>query len=66
RLLLSHDAGWYTAGEEDGGKDRVRPFTALSDQLLPALEKAGVEASVIRGIVEENPWRAFQVGVRRR
>jgi phosphotriesterase-related protein len=66
RLLLSHDAGWYTAGEEDGGKDRVRPFTALSDHLLPALEDEGVKPGILRGLVEENPWRAFQVRVRRR
>ena len=38
RLLLSHDAGWYQVGNPDGGKAAIRPYTALSDQLIPALK----------------------------
>ncbi len=64
RLLLSHDAGWYNAGEPEGGK--VRPYTAISDKLLPALEKAGVAGRTIEQILVENPRRAFTVRVRRR
>ncbi len=66
RLLLSHDAGWYQAGEPDGGASRVRPFTSISDQLLPALQKAGLGRDVARRLLEENPAGAFVVRVRRR
>jgi phosphotriesterase-related protein len=66
RLLLSHDAGWFSVDDPDGGKDRVRPFTALEDALLPALRKAGVEEAAIKKIVIENPCEAFAVRVRKR
>jgi phosphotriesterase-related protein len=39
KLLLSHDAGWYWVGEPNGGKEKIRPYTALSDELVPALKK---------------------------
>jgi phosphotriesterase-related protein len=65
RLLLSHDAGWYSAGAPDGGKDKVRPFTALEDALLPALRKAGVEEVTITRIIVDNPREAFAIRVRR-
>jgi phosphotriesterase-related protein len=66
RLLLSHDAGWFSVDDPDGGKDKVRPFTALEDKLLPALRKAGVAALTIEKIVVENPREAFTVRVRKR
>ena len=68
RLLLSHDAGWYRVGEPRGGT--VRPFTAISDLLIPALREAmrGRTPSaeqVIRQVMADNPACAFQVSVRR-
>ena len=63
RLLLSHDAGWYRVGEPDG---KVRPYTALADQLLPALKKAGVSEETIARMLVENPRRAFAVTIRKR
>ena len=64
RILLSHDAGWYTVGESEGGK--VRPYTDVSDKLLPALKAAGVSEKVIEEMLTENPRRAFTVRVRKR
>jgi predicted metal-dependent phosphotriesterase family hydrolase len=66
RLLLSHDAGWYSVGAPDGGRDRVRPFTAIDDALLPALRKAGIEEATIEKLLVENPREAFAVRVRKR
>lgn len=63
-LLLSHDAGWYQVGEPNGGN--IRPYTAISDQLIPALKTAGVEDAVIHELLVENPGRAFAVQVRQR
>jgi phosphotriesterase-related protein len=64
RLLLSHDAGWYQVGEPNGGK--IRPYTAISDQLIPALQSAGVDDAVISGLFIDNPGKAFSVQVRKR
>jgi phosphotriesterase-related protein len=60
RLLLSHDAGWYNVGEPNGGKQRG--FTAIVDDLLPALRDRGVTNAVIRQLLTENPARAYTVG----
>ena len=60
RLLLSHDAGWYNVGDPKGGTPR--PFTALSDSLLPALRSAGVTEGEIRRLTVTNPRQAFALG----
>lgn len=64
RLLLSHDAGWYQVGEPNGGN--IRPYTAISDQLTPALKSAGVDDDTIRKLLVDNPAEAFSVRVRKR
>lgn len=66
RLLLSHDAGWYWVGEPEGGKDKIRPYTALMDKLLPALKSAGINDAVLGKILVDNPRKAFTIKVRRR
>jgi len=57
RLLVSHDAGWYWVGEPGGGKQK--PFTVIHDELLPALRRAGVDATTLDRLLCENPIRAF-------
>ena len=39
RVLLSHDAGWYSPGEPHGGD--FLGFTALFDELIPLLKEKG-------------------------
>ena len=60
RLLLSHDAGWYSpgrpAGQPDGG---YRGYTALMKDFLPALSARSINQTQIRQITVENPARAF-------
>ena len=58
RLLLSHDNGWYSVGEENGGK--VRDFNYLTDTFLPALKKS-ISSEMIRKLTVENPARAFSI-----
>ena len=65
RLLLSHDAGWYAMGEEDGGKARLRPYTAIPDKLVPALLSAGLSGAALEKVLVENPRKAFSVRVRK-
>jgi len=64
KLLLSHDAGWYQVGEPDGGK--IRPYTTISDQLIPALKNAGVDDAALRKLLVDNPAKAFTIQVRKR
>lgn len=63
RILLSQDAGWYNVGEPGGGT--VRPYTALADHLLPALD-GSLTPGEIEAITETNPRRAFSPAIRRR
>jgi phosphotriesterase-related protein len=56
-LLLSHDAGWYNVGEPKGGKQR--DFTAIVDDLLPALRARGITDTVLRQLLTDNPRRAY-------
>ncbi len=62
RVLISHDAGWYSPGELDGGD--FRPFIDLFESFLPALEDDGFTKEEIRLLTVENPARAFAIRVR--
>jgi len=59
RTLLSHDAGWYSPGEPNGGN--FRGFTDLFDHLLPALAKAGFRKRDVRQLLKHNPRTVFQI-----
>jgi phosphotriesterase-related protein len=61
RVLVSQDAGWYHVGETGGGS--FRPFTAIYDQLLPALKKAGFTETDTRMLMEKNPAEAFSLRI---
>jgi phosphotriesterase-related protein len=63
RVLISHDAGWYSVGEPKGGE--FRSFTTLFERFLPALEEAGFTDAEIRRLTVQNPAEAFTVQVRR-
>ena len=65
-LLLSHDAGWYSVGDADGGKAKLRPYTALPDRLVPELRSAGLSGEALEKVLVQNPRKAFSVRVRRR
>ncbi len=57
QILLSHDAGWYQPGEQDGGTQM--PYTYLIQTFMPKLRDSGVDDEAIRMITETNPIRAF-------
>lgn len=65
QLLISHDAGWYWVGEGERGKKKIRPYTTISDKLIPALKSAGVSDAEINKVLVDNPGRAFTISVRR-
>lgn len=62
RVLLSHDAGWYTPGEPGGGS--FRGYDALARHLLPALRDRGFTEAQIEQLTVTNPAAAFTLGVR--
>lgn len=59
RVLISHDAGWYSPGEARGGD--FRGYTDLSKYLLPALREAGFSTAEIDQLLVHNPVEAFGI-----
>jgi phosphotriesterase-related protein len=57
RVLISHDAGWYSPGESGGGS--FRGFTGIFTALIPALEKSGFSQDEINLLLQINPGKAF-------
>ncbi len=57
QLLLSHDMGWYDPAQPGGGTPR--PYTALSESLLPKLRRLGVSDADIIQLTHTNPFEAF-------
>jgi phosphotriesterase-related protein len=64
RVLVSHDAGWYSPGEPRGGS--FRSFETLFSRFVPALKERGFSESDLKQILVENPRDAFTVRPRRR
>jgi phosphotriesterase-related protein len=63
RVLLSHDAGWYHPGEENGGE--YRGYTTLFEKLIPQLIKENFSKKEIDQLLVTNPAEAFTIRVRR-
>jgi phosphotriesterase-related protein len=63
KVLVSHDAGWYSPGEPNGGK--FVPFSTVFKSLVPGLQRIGFSDKEIRQILSENPASAFSIRVRK-
>lgn len=61
RVLISHDAGWYTPGEAD--QSGFKGYTSLFDELMPKLLDAGFNQDDIDKLLINNPREAFAVRV---
>jgi phosphotriesterase-related protein len=57
RLIISHDAGWYSPGQSNGGN--FRPYSAIFTHLIPLLRDNGFTEEEIHGILVMNPAAAF-------
>lgn len=57
QMLISHDLGWYDPALPEGGTQR--PYTHLSDVMLPLLRERGVDEATIRQLTVTNPFEAF-------
>ena len=63
RLLIAHDAGWYTHNPPDG-KQNFRPFTPIFDEVIPALKERGFTEEDIDQLLVKNPMKAYGLIVR--
>ena len=57
QLLLSHDRGWYDPAQPGGGEPK--PYTHLSDVLLPMLVSRGLDDATLHQLTHINPFNAF-------
>lgn len=62
RALISHDAGWYDPGQENGGN--YRGYTDIFEHLIPALKKSGFSQEDIDLLLVKNPQLAYAVNIR--
>jgi phosphotriesterase-related protein len=62
RVLVSHDAGWYSVGKPQGGT--IRPFDTVFTELIPALRTKSFTDAEINTLFVENPANAFAIEVR--
>ena len=57
RLLLSHDAGWYTVGEIGGGE--YVGYDTIYTRFVPLLKRSGFNQEEIDQLLQSNPAEAF-------
>jgi phosphotriesterase-related protein len=57
QLLLSHDMGWFDPAKPGGGTPR--PYTHLSEVMLPKLRAAGVTEADLVQLTHDNPFEAY-------
>ncbi|NJK86961.1 MAG: phosphotriesterase [Bacteroidales bacterium] len=62
KVLISHDAGWYNPGQENGGK--FRGYNSIFDDLIPALKENGFSDDDIDLMLVKNPQKAYAVRLR--
>jgi phosphotriesterase-related protein len=63
KVLVSHDAGWYSPGEDGGGT--FTPYTAIFKELIPKLKTNGFTSADIQQVFVKNPGKAFAKKVRK-
>jgi phosphotriesterase-related protein len=63
KVLLSHDAGWYHPGEENGGN--YKGYTTIFNKLLPLLKKENFSKREIHQLLVSNPAEAFTIRIRK-
>ena len=62
-MVLSHDANCWSDMLSEDDKRRTRPrwhYTHISDDILPALRKAGVTEDQLEQMLVENPRTIFE------
>lgn len=63
RTLISHDAGWYSVGEPQGGD--FRGYTAIFEKFLPRLRDEGFTSEEIETLLVKNPLASLSIAIRK-
>jgi phosphotriesterase-related protein len=63
KVLISHDAGWYNVGQENGGL--FRGYCDIFDHLVPALKSSGFSSDDIERVLSMNPQTAYAIKIRK-
>ncbi len=63
-VLLSHDSGWYHAGEPGGGN--YSDYNTIADKLIPAMQKNNFTEKEIQLLFVTNPAKAFAAKIRKK
>lgn len=63
QILVSHDAGFFEAGTENGGD--FRGYTDIFDHLIPELKERNFSDEEINQLIVKNPQEAYGIRVRR-
>jgi len=63
KVLLSHDAGWYDPGKENGGN--YRGYATLFEKLIPLLRNENYSEKEINQLLVINPSQAFTIKIRK-
>lgn len=63
RVLISHDAGWYSPGEDNGGN--FRGYSAIFTSLIPALKERGFSQKDMDQLLILNPGEAYAISSHR-
>ncbi|CAN0108210.1 unnamed protein product, partial [Chrysoparadoxa australica] len=59
RVLISHDSGWYTVGEENNTMNRR--FTPIFQYVIPELKRQGFTDEDINQLLVKNPPIAYSI-----
>ena len=62
KTLISHDAGWYSPGEENGGE--FRDYSVLIEKFVPLLLSQGFTQADIHQLLVVNPKKAMEIRVK--
>jgi phosphotriesterase-related protein len=62
-ILISHDAGWYNVGQENGGA--YRGYTDLFTKLVPHLKQKGFTQDDLDLLLIENPKKAYALQIKK-
>lgn len=63
KALISHDAGWYSPGNDPGGF--FTPYEAIFTTLIPQLRKKGFTLAETDRLLIQNPSTAFSISVKK-
>ena len=63
-VLISHDSGWYHAGEPGGGN--YKDHNTIADKLIPAVQKNDFTEKEIQLLFFINPAKAFTTKIRKK